>query len=409
MRALHVVKTASGAHWAASLAEILVRLGVEVHVAVPDWAGAAIPLWRKAARAIHVVNLDMSTARPWAIPAMCAAARRLVEDVRPDIIHSHFVGTTLLLRLALGGKHPVPRIFQVPGPLHLKHFAPRRLEIGSSAANDYWIGSSRCIVRHYLRAGIDPARVFCSYYGVPIHPGRRTGYLRERLGIAQNTKIVGNINLIYPPKRYLGQHVGLKCHEDVIDALGIVLRERNDVAGVLIGATAGTAGTRYEDELRRRAAYVGRGRIFMPGYFGPEEVQRSWPDFDCAVHVPITENCGGVVEPLMAGVPVIASQTGGIPELVIDGVTGLSVPVRDPDALGHAVLRVLNNPGDSKRMAAAGQRLVRATFDFERTGTEVAHIYRHILEGAPRPPDFSPQCVLDPTPGAVSTPAMTAL
>jgi len=396
IRALHLVKTADGALWAARQAEILVRFGIEVHVAVPVASGAVLPFWRKSASAIHVVNLDLPAKRPWAIPAMCAAARRLVDDVRPDIIHSHFVSTTLLLRLALGRKHPVPRIFQVPGPLHLEHLATRTAEIRSSASNDYWIGSSGCIVRYYLASGVDPARVFLSYYGLPVHAGRRTGYLRKRLGIADSTKIVGNINLIYPPKRFLGQRVGLKCHEDVIDALGAVLRERDDVVGVLIGSTFGTADTRYEDELRRRAESVGRGKILMPGYFDPAEVQQSWPDFDCAVHVPMSENCGGVVEPLMEGVPTIASRTGGLPEIVIDGVTGICVPVRNPKAIACALLKVLNNPELYRRMAAAGQQLVRSTFDVERTGAEVAQIYRHILEGTTRPPDFSPESALTP-------------
>jgi glycosyltransferase involved in cell wall biosynthesis len=186
----------------------------------------------------------------------------------------------------------------------------------------------------------------------------------------------------------------LKCHEDVIDALGAVLRERDDVVGVLIGSTFGTADTRYEDELRRRAESVGRGKILMPGYFDPAEVQQSWPDFDCAVHVPLSENCGGVVEPLMAGVPTIASRTGGLPEIVIDGVTGICVPVRSPKAIASAVLKVLNNPEIYRRMAVAGQQLVSSTFDVERTGKEIVQVYRHILGGAPRPPDFSPKSAL---------------
>lgn len=390
---MHLVKTAEGALWAVRQAEMLVRFGVDVHVAVPV-CGGAVPLWRKAGCTVHVVNLDLPTRRPWAIPAMCAAARRLVEDVRPDIIHSHFVSTTLLLRLALGRKHPVPRIFQVPGPLHLEHPATRFAEIHSSASNDYWIGSSDCIVQHYFAAGIDHARVFLSYYGFPVHAERRTGYLRKRLGVADSTKIVGNINFIYPPKRFLWQRVGIKCHEDVIDALGAVLRERDDVVGVLIGSTFGTADRRYEGELRRRAERVGRGRILMPGYFGPNEVQQSWPDFDCAIHVPMSENCGGVVEPLMAGVPTIASRTGGLSEIVIDGVTGTCVPVRSPKAIASALLKVLDSPELYSRIAAAGQQLVSSVFDVERTGKEVLQVYRHILEGAPRPREFSPRSVL---------------
>ena len=68
---------------------------------------------------------------------------------------------------------------------------------------------------------------------------RRTGYLRAKLGIPQRALMVGNINLIYPPKRYLAQTVGLKCHEDVIEAISLVQRVRDDVWGVLVGGTFG--------------------------------------------------------------------------------------------------------------------------------------------------------------------------
>lgn len=394
MRVLHVVKTSAGASWAARQALILVQRGIEVHVAVPRREGATIPLWNEAGAHIHVVDLNLPVRRPWTLPERCAAARRLVEEIQPELIHSHFVGTTFLLRLALGRNSHIPRVFQVPGPLHLEGAIPRGADIASAGANDYWIGSSRCILEHYRKAGVDDCRLFLSYYGGVMCAEKRTGYLRKKLGIEDCAKIVGNINLIYLPKMLLGHRVGLKCHEDVIDAIGIVQRSRKDVMGVLVGGTFGSDNMRYERSLRARALAVGRGRILMPGYFGPEEVRKSWSDFDCAVHVPLSENCGGVVEPLMAEVPTIAGTVGGLPEVVIDGVTGLSVPVRDPEALASGILKVLDNPELYQLMAVKGKNLVTKMFDVERTGQEVEQIYCHILEGAMAPPQFSAEGVL---------------
>jgi len=180
----------------------------------------------------------------------------------------------------------------------------------------------------------------------------------------------------------------------------LVLKERDDVVGVLIGSTFGTTDTRYEASLRERAERIGKGRILMPGYFGPDEVQLSWPDFDCALHVPISENCGGVVEPLMAKVPTIASLTGGLPEIVIDEVTGICVPVRDPNAISSALFKVLNNREFYAQTATAGRQLVKCTFDVNRTGNEIVQIYRYLLEGAPRPDAFSPISTLEPCVGS---------
>jgi glycosyltransferase involved in cell wall biosynthesis len=389
------VKTSDGAGWAARQVMVLVNQGIEVHVAVPVPDGSAIPLWKEAGAHIHIANLSLSLRRPWVLPEMCAAARRLVAEVKPDLIHSHFVSTTLLLRMALGRNDDIPRIFQVPGPLHLEHSIPRVADVATAGANDYWIGSSRCILNIYRHSRVDTRRVFLSYYGGPMYVAERNGYLRRKLGIEASAKIVGNINFIYPPKRLLGHGVGLKCHEDVIDAIAIVQRSRRDVVGVLVGGTFGSDNMRYENRLRRRAREIGRGRILMPGYFGPEEVRRSWADFDCAVHVPLSENCGGVIDPLLAEVPTIAGIVGGLTEVVIDGKTGSSVPIRKPEALASNILAVLANPEPYQRMALQGRRLVTKMFDVERTGREIEQIYRHILEGAVIPTEFSAEAVLD--------------
>ena len=155
--------------------------------------------------------------------------------------------------------------------------------------------------------------------------------------------MVGNISWIYRPKYFLGQRVGLKCHEDMIDALRIVISKRRDVIGVLVGAGFRNADTSYAEGLRKRAERVGEGRILMPGALDHSIVRQAWPDFDCAIHVPLSENTGGVTEPMFAGVPTIASRVGGLQEVIIDGVTGKTVPPRHPEKLADAILEVLEN------------------------------------------------------------------
>src|SRR5438128_1442841 len=99
MTVLHLLKTSVGATWALRQMRELVRLGVRVHAAMPP--GPLVPKYRAAGVEVHEAQLDLPIRRPWRVPAALRAMRQLVERVRPDIIHSHFVATTLTMRLAL--------------------------------------------------------------------------------------------------------------------------------------------------------------------------------------------------------------------------------------------------------------------------------------------------------------------
>jgi glycosyltransferase involved in cell wall biosynthesis len=391
MRALHVVKTSDGAIWAAHQAGVLKRLGVEVHVALPTADGRMVETWRRQGVALHFAPLDWPTRRPWTAGAVLRRARELVDQVKPDLIHSHFVGTTLTLRLALGGRHPVPRIFQVAGPLHLEHALFRSAELRTAGPRDFWVGSSRCIVALYRTAGVPPERLFLSYHGKSTaRPAPGKTDLRARLGIPADWRLVGNMNLMYPPKWYLGQRVGLKCHEDVIDAIAAVKRDVPRVAGVLVGAQFGR-GNGYEQRLRAYARARAGAAIHLPGLFTSDEVLDAWPQFDLGVHVPISENCGGVDEALAAGVPVIASSVGGLPEVVVDGVTGFLVPPRRPDLLAERIRQVLSSPATARETAVRGRVRVLSMFDVERTAREVHDIYQFVLGvRRSRPPEYVP-------------------
>jgi glycosyltransferase involved in cell wall biosynthesis len=285
----------------------------------------------------------------------------------------------------------VPRIFQVPGPLHLEHALYRSAELRTAGPRDFWVGSSRCIVELYRTAGVPRERLFLSYHGKHVpRPAPPKTDLRARLGIPADWRLVGNMNLMYPPKWYLGQRVGLKCHEDVIDAVAAVTRDLPRVAGVLVGAQFGR-GCGYEQSVRAYARARAGTAIHLPGLFSSDEVVDAWPQFDLAVHVPISENCGGVDEALCAGVPVIASSVGGLPEVVVDGVTGFIVPPRRPDLLAGRIRQVLSNPVTARETAARGRVRVQSMFNVERTAREIHEIYEFVLGARrARPPEYVP-------------------
>jgi glycosyltransferase involved in cell wall biosynthesis len=398
VKILHVVKTAHGARWAALQAGVLARLGLDVHVVLPTDKGEAVAYWQVAQAKMHIADFSLPLGRPQTFSARKRLIRELVEAVQPDIIHSHFVTTTMMLRLALGRNHPTPRIFQVPGPLHMEHTLYRYAETCLAGNLDYWVASSRYTGRLYAQHGIAADKLFLSYYGFELKDlvDDNQSLLRARYNLPPHIKLVGNINYMYPPKYFLGQKYGLKRHEDVIDALALVVKQRDDVVGVLVGGQWG-GGNSYEAKLRARAQAKADGKILFTGPVSTGEPLKMWRDFDCAVHVPHSENCGGVVEPLAAQVPTIASNVGGLPEVVLDGLTGWIVPVGQPHILAERIQAVLADPETARSRAQAGQKLVHHMFDVNRTGTEIAQIYAYLLGLSPdKPQPFDAQAYIAP-------------
>lgn len=380
MKVLHLVKTSDGADWAAKQAGVLSRHGVDVHVAVPSPEGRTIPEWKRSGATLHVESFDFPARAPWVLPRTCARLRALVKAVRPELIHSHFVGTTQVMRHALGARHPIPRLFQVPGPLHMEHALPRRWELGTAGPSDYWIASSEYIRRCYVSAGVPPDRVFRSYYGTRIDDIRseRGPGTRRRFGLNEDAILVGNISYMYRPKWYLGQTKGLKGHEEVIEAIALAAGRVTRLQGFLGGGAWGPDKS-YEMKLRRYAQRSAPGRIVMPGALSAEDVALLWPEFDLVVHAPRSENCGGIHEAMIAGTPVLVAEVGGLPELVENGVTGRSVSSRSPELLARSIVDAVTDTETTRRMAAAGSERVRRMFDVEKTGREVLDIYANVL------------------------------
>jgi glycosyltransferase involved in cell wall biosynthesis len=129
-------------------------------------------------------------------------------------------------------------------------------------------------------------------------------------------------------------------------------------------------------------------RVELPGALPQQNSLGAWPLFDLVVHIPSTENCGGVVEPLSAGVPVLTNRVGGIPEVIIDGLTGVSIDRNKPRDVAVAINRALNDLPKLEAKAKNGQRLVKTMFDVRRTSAEVRAVYEHILNKGKRPSRF---------------------
>jgi glycosyltransferase involved in cell wall biosynthesis len=350
--------------------------GLDVHVAVPG-EGPVTSQFRESGAVVHLVEVGLPATRPWRIGSLAAGLRGVVAQVMPDLVHSHFVTTTLLARVALRSQR-IPRVFQVPGPLHLENVVTRTAEIASANGDDYWIASCEWTRQRYLRSGVSSRRVFHSPYGTDVGRFDRCDRdeARRRLELEPERPAVGLVAYFYRPKRLLGQRIGLKGHEVLIEAMTLVRVRVPDALLVLVGSAWNGSGE-YEQRVRALAlARLGDGVRFA-GH--RDDVPEIYPAFDVAAHPSISENLGGAVESLLAGVPTVASSVGGLPDIVRDGDTGWLVPPRDPAALAAAILSALADPPRARRMAARGRALARRQLDVRRTARDVVRIYGEIL------------------------------
>ncbi|MFP5387112.1 MAG: glycosyltransferase family 4 protein [Bacteriovoracia bacterium] len=386
-KVVQFVKTFEGALWAVQQVKNLQSNGWDVHVVSPSLEGRYSSEWQKTGATLHALPCEFPVKSPWLLPSIKEQLVTFINEIKPDLIHSHFVSTTLMLRYALKDSS-IPRIFQVPGPLHLEHPVFGQWETMWSDANDYWIASSDFIKSLYTkRYSVDSRRIYKSYYGTEINEesSARTGNLRQKYSIPESATLVGNVSFIYPPKHYLGQTTGLKGHELMIDALAEVMEKNEDLWAVFIGQQWGKS-QNYFEKLKKYAEKKS-SRIIFTGYIPQKEILSIWKEFDLALHLPSSENCGGVIEPMINNVPTIASNVGGLPEVVLEGKTGF-ITERKVERIVEKINKFLSHPEEGKALAKNGKVLVSTMFDVKRTSREIGEIYEHILGFRNERPDF---------------------
>ena len=215
------------------------------------------------------------------------------------------------------------------------------------------------------------------YYGLDItaYPTKRTGKLRNILGIDESTPLAGMVAYAYAPKTWLGHKRGLKGHEDFIDAIALARQTIPNLRGVIIGGPALRAGNYFHQLQEYSKKRVGDAITFTGTRTDVIEI---YPDIDVSIHPSLSENIGGAPESLLCEVPTICTNVGGFPDAVRPGETGWLVPPQSPHELSEALIQVLNDRTHAKALAVAGRKLMIEMFDLPTTARGIHDIYRAI-------------------------------
>jgi glycosyltransferase involved in cell wall biosynthesis len=355
-----------------SLSAGLSARGHEVVIAAPggsDVAQASV----EAGFEVRDIPL-VGPLHPLKDPAAIAAIRAIVRGRGFDLVHAHGFKAGFVGRLGarLGGN--VPFVLTAHNHVLFRDDTPR-------AAKARYRFVERALARYVTRyiAVSDSIRAeLIDGYGLPaeqimtVHNGVEAAPFlapqdcaseRVELGIPASATVVGLAARFSTQK-------GLR---HLIDAVP-ELRANHPEVVVAIGGSGP-----LESELREHAAAIGAGpHICWPGHVA--DMPRFLAALDIYVSPAETEALGiGLIEAAIAQIPTVATDVGGVSEVVVDDETGLLVPPADPHALAAAVLALLGDPERAQAMAGAARERAVREFDPARMVDRTLAVYEAAL------------------------------
>lgn len=319
-------------------------------------------------------RLIQTTANPrdlWSFARSFAQASaemaQIIERERIDVIHSISYPASLYAAFAslrtgvahLWHEHNIKRIHRANRVIY-------RL-VGNSCR--WVVGPSDAVTNNLATSGIAADRLRTVYNGIDLSrfghsSAERTAALRRELGVGDHESAVG----------LFGQMLPYKGHRTLIDAAPEILRQQPNTRFFLVGALENPP---YQDELKSMIAARGLDdRMIFTGWRdNVPEIIRAMDVVVVGTTTPepaaLTLMEGGAMERA-----VVATRTGGTPEIVADGESGLLFAPGDAAALAVHVSRLLGDPALAARLGQRARRRVEEEFERSRHLSQMFDLYR---------------------------------
>lgn len=300
-----------------------------------------------------------------AMPPVAALWRDLGE-IRPDLVHTNSTKMHLMAGAAA-------RLRRLPVVWHMRDLmtdddARAWLRRAVEQIRPEVIAISEAVAAQF--EGM-PCHVRVVPNGIPIDrftPGPAPEGLRAELGLPEGV----------PAACVVGRLTPWKGHQALLRAWPAV-RARVPEARLLVVGEVAFWEESYADELRALAAELGVAEsVHWLGF--REDVADLLRLSDLLVLPSIDEPFGRVlIEAMAVGLPVVATAGGGVPEIVVDGETGLLAPPGNPAPLGDAIAALLGDPARARAMGAAGRARALERFDVRRVARQVQDLYDALL------------------------------
>ncbi len=207
--------------------------------------------------------------------------------------------------------------------------------------------------------------------GIPLDkfcPGPPSPQLRSELGLSADDYVLLIVSRLTP----------WKGHMTLLEAVAHLADRWRQLKLVVVGEVAFWEAA-YEEQLKQQAAELGlTERVIWTGF--RSDVPELLRLCDIFVLPSVEEPFGRVIiEAMATGRPVVATESGGVPEIVVDGQTGLLVPPQDAQSLADAIETLLTNRQYAQQMGAAGLSRAHQLFSVDRVAWQVQELYQKIL------------------------------
>ena len=314
-------------------------------------------------------GLDLIPIAPRTEMDLSAAWRlsRVIKRLAPDIVHAHDPHGVAMasLALSLGGAAA-----RATGPafvasrrvdFHLKHNSFSRWK---HRQVDCFICASEAIRRMLVADGVPEERTVTVHEGIEFEHvlAAPAVHVHEAFFLPHHAPVVGNVAALVPHK---GQR-------HLIEAAHLVVRDVPDARFIILGE-----GELREHLERQVHEYHLEKHVLLPGF--RTDVLGCIKGFDLFAMSSVTEGLGtSLLDAMACSKAIVATTAGGIPEVVDDGVTGLLTPPRDHHAMAAAIVRLLKNDEERKRMGDAGFARFRERFTLERMVAGTSAVYERL-------------------------------
>ncbi|MDW8106406.1 MAG: glycosyltransferase [Armatimonadota bacterium] len=317
------------------------------------------------------VPLHFLGKKQWATPRMMQRLDSLFRQYRPTVVHTHLRGLTYAYPLLL--KHRIPVRVHTVHSLAWHDRGTRLQKLVATLAFRYRLGRVVPVaIAERVRESIQQV------FGYPNAPLIPNGIAVDEFSLPAEARWDWRVREGIPKDALVLVHVGrftqLKNHEMLIRAFAKL--QLPDSAYLLL---VGEGELRSQTEqLVRELGIADKVRFLGVRADIPEVLNAS----DIFVLSSRWEgNPMSVMEAMAAGLPVVATAVGGVPELVEEGITGLLVPSEDIAALTQALQRLVDDPDLRATMGSHARRIAQERFDARVMTRAYEALYESILAG----------------------------